>query len=413
MVDATSLEAAVEAHGHVLVMFTTPWCGKCRQTGSNFKWAAEQLEGVEGVGGKTVLLAFLDLDKEDNESAALLKLRFGVTTLPALLWLQQGHDAKPFDGAATANGILEWVRAKFAKPALVPGTAGCDACRTAMEAFHLEWGSLVASLVASGAIVPGKPPGLDGWNGAADGAVAAVCRGRTSMRGMSPEIVDGCLAVLQWHGKEIVRRHLSLFSSWCLRSGDRNRGMTGNELTMCARQWSAKVKDGRLGLHEKSMPVCGAGYAGVCEWRPTNWTAAKNAGLSTTAGTSKCDACRGVAEDAAYLLRRSRLGKLRSEKLSARPLDLSEVLEGLCAGTVNRHEGDATEGPARVFYQECGEMWDGDDREDEVVQLVRTWAGENGAINADPGELADALCHPSPCDKKTKRAKKRKRRASK
>lgn len=59
----TSLEAAVEAHGHVLVMFTTPWCGKCRQTGSNFKWAAEQLEGVEGVGGKTVLLAFLDLDK--------------------------------------------------------------------------------------------------------------------------------------------------------------------------------------------------------------------------------------------------------------------------------------------------------------------------------------------------------------
>ncbi|KAJ1484234.1 hypothetical protein T484DRAFT_2520357 [Baffinella frigidus] len=122
MVDATSLEAAVEAHGHVLVMFTTPWCGKCRQTGSNFKWAAEQLEGVEGVGGKTVLLAFLDLDKEDNESAALLKLRFGVTTLPALLWLQQGHDAKPFDGAATANGILEWVRAKFAKPALVPGT---------------------------------------------------------------------------------------------------------------------------------------------------------------------------------------------------------------------------------------------------------------------------------------------------
>lgn len=45
-----------------------------------------------------------------------------------------------------------------------------------------------------------------------------------------------------------------------------------------------QVKDGRLGLHEKSMPVCGAGYAGVCEWRPTNWTAAKNAGLSTTAG---------------------------------------------------------------------------------------------------------------------------------
>jgi len=49
-------------------------------------------------------------------------------------------------------------------------------------------------------------------------------------------------------------------------------------------RWPCQVKDGRLGLHEKSMPICGPSVAGVCEWRPTNWTAAKNAGLSTTAG---------------------------------------------------------------------------------------------------------------------------------
>ena len=35
--------------------------------------------------------------------------------------------------------------------------------------------------------------------------------------------------------------------------------------------------------------------------------------------------------------------------------------------------------------QVCGEMWDGDEREEEVMQLLLSWAGESGALHADPG----------------------------
>jgi len=30
-------------------------------------------------------------------------------------------------------------------------------------------------------------------------------------------------------------------------------------------------------------------------------------------------------------------------------------------------------------------MWDGDEREEEVMQLLLSWAGESGALHADPG----------------------------
>mgnify|MGYP000921797421 CR=1 FL=1 len=75
-----------------------------------------------------------------------------------------------------------------------------------------------------------------------------------------------------------------------------------------------------------------------------------------------------------------------------------QVLEDVCGGAANRHEGDATEGPAVVVARECAEeLLDGGEREEAFVAALVAWAADGGARAGDPEALADAVCHPAPC----------------
>jgi thioredoxin 2 len=81
----------------VVVDFWAPWCGPCRMMAPNFEQAAQQLKG-------RAMLVKVNSD-ENPRSAS----RFAIRSIPTMVMLRGGNEAKRMSGALQTGQIVSWV----------------------------------------------------------------------------------------------------------------------------------------------------------------------------------------------------------------------------------------------------------------------------------------------------------------
>ncbi len=82
----------------VVVDFWAAWCGPCQAMAPQFKHAAEHLKGQ-------ALLVKVNSDQNPKTAA-----RFGIRSIPTLVKLDRGTEAKRVSGAMSATQLVQWVR---------------------------------------------------------------------------------------------------------------------------------------------------------------------------------------------------------------------------------------------------------------------------------------------------------------
>jgi thioredoxin 2 len=81
----------------VVVDFWAPWCGPCQVMGPQFARAAQQLKG------RAVLV------KVNSDDNPLTATRYAIRSIPTLVMLQNGREAKRLSGALQVAQIVGWV----------------------------------------------------------------------------------------------------------------------------------------------------------------------------------------------------------------------------------------------------------------------------------------------------------------
>jgi thioredoxin 2 len=81
----------------VVVDFWAPWCGPCRMMGPAFEQAAAQLKG------RALLVK---VNSDDNPKTAA---RFAIRSIPTMVMLRGGAEAKRISGALPAGQIVAFV----------------------------------------------------------------------------------------------------------------------------------------------------------------------------------------------------------------------------------------------------------------------------------------------------------------
>jgi thioredoxin 2 len=81
----------------VVVDFWAPWCGPCQVMAPQFARAAQQLKG------RAVLV------KVNSDDNPLTATRYAIRSIPTLVLLQNGREAKRLSGALQVAQIVGWV----------------------------------------------------------------------------------------------------------------------------------------------------------------------------------------------------------------------------------------------------------------------------------------------------------------
>lgn len=93
--DETFESAVLGAEGPVVVDFWAPWCGPCRTFAASLDEVADELPD-------TLTVAKVNVD--DNQALAQ---RFGVMSIPTLLFVDRGEVLGTFSGALPAHAIRD------------------------------------------------------------------------------------------------------------------------------------------------------------------------------------------------------------------------------------------------------------------------------------------------------------------
>lgn len=94
----------LQDHRQTLVKFFAPWCGHCKKLAPDYEAAAGTLKE------RNVPLVRIDATEEKE-----LASKYGVRGFPTLMWFEDGK-ATDYDGARTADGIVEWVVSMLGPP---------------------------------------------------------------------------------------------------------------------------------------------------------------------------------------------------------------------------------------------------------------------------------------------------------
>jgi thioredoxin 2 len=96
--DADFADVAEAARVPVLLDLWAPWCGPCRAVAPAVERAARELAG------------HLKVVKVNVDEAPRVAARYGASSIPTLLVLQQGREIGRQVGAVPAAQLLDWVR---------------------------------------------------------------------------------------------------------------------------------------------------------------------------------------------------------------------------------------------------------------------------------------------------------------
>lgn len=83
----------------VVVDFWAPWCAPCRFMAPAFEQAARQLE------------PHYRLAKVNTEEHSSLAAKFGIRSIPTLVFFRGGREVTRQAGAMDASSLLRWIRA--------------------------------------------------------------------------------------------------------------------------------------------------------------------------------------------------------------------------------------------------------------------------------------------------------------
>lgn len=391
------VDDAMESSSSLLIAFLSSGCGECRQVAANMDWAAKEIASAPHLHFD-VIIAKVAVDKLSESEWQGVQQRFALASgegrdragVKWLAALRVAHDLKNTSisgdrsveschSYTSANGLFDYIKGAEAAKEIGNGLGVCDGCRLVMEAMHLDWHKLLTRLHANNALIIQAQWQVKLDEAEAQDAIRQVASS-VHMSQLSDDARHSGDLLFKWYGTRMVGQHLQLFTSWCKRSGDASQELSAQALLECAAQWSAKVPNGRLALHEKIMGVCGKGVGGVanvCEFAPSGWQSTKRLPSQQQIRPSKCAACMMVVDDLQFVVRTSKLALLPLKTLRARSMDLELLLDDVCQQGYNRHEGDATEGPARVVESLCSSLFDR--WSDEILQATMEWAGAGGS----------------------------------
>lgn len=86
----------IESAKPVVVRFTAPWCGPCRQMGPIVAQLSKEMAGV----------TFLDVDVDADEATPA---RLGVVGVPTFMTFKDGKNVATIVGAKPLGMLREWV----------------------------------------------------------------------------------------------------------------------------------------------------------------------------------------------------------------------------------------------------------------------------------------------------------------
>jgi len=190
----------------------------------------------------------------------------------------------------------------------------CDSCRTMVEQFYEGWEKTITELAADGTFEkqPGGAPKIT-YNQEIEDFLVGFCESK-HMKGYAPYITQGCRDMMKSHRREIVGKFLH---------EEEMMGSTGKRT----------MKPRRI-----RQVGGGGGMKGITAYCIDDSVP----GPAVTARKDKCNACRGVVEDALFAVRRSWLGYTVDKKgvRAKRRLDFGEMLEPLCNHIFNRYDDE-------------------------------------------------------------------------